>query len=132
MNKVILKGRLTSNPEVRYTDGGMAIARFHLAIDRRKTKDNQDPGADFPSCVAFGKTAEVIEKHTAKGTMILVEGRLQTGSYTGQDGVKKYTTDVILDSFEFCEKKEGAPAPATDADGFMNIPEGLEEELPFN
>ncbi len=129
MNKVILKGRLTSNPEVRYTDGGMAIARFHLAIDRRKTKDNQDPGADFPSCVAFGKTAEVIEKHTAKGAMILVEGRLQTGSYTGQDGVKRYTTEVILDSFEFCEKKEGAPAPA---DGFMNIPEGLEEELPFN
>ena len=134
MNKVILKGRLTSDPEVRYTDGGMAIARFHLAIDRRKTKDNQDPGADFPSCVAFGKTAEVIEKHTAKGAMILVEGRLQTGSYTGQDGVKKYTTDVILDSFEFCEKKsDGQQAePATDADGFMNIPEGLEEELPFN
>ena len=134
MNRVILMGRLTDDPKSQTTQSGMEVARFNLAIDRRKSKDNQDPGADFPSCVAFGKTAEVIRDHLHKGNKIAVEGRLQTGSYTGQDGVKRYTTDVILDSFEFCEKKsDGQQAePSTDADGFMNIPDGLEEELPFN
>lgn len=135
MNRVILMGRLTDDPKTQTTQSGMEVARFTLAINRMKTKDNQDPGADFPSCVAFGKTAETIGNYLHKGNLVAVEGRLQTGSYTGQDGVKRYTTDVILDRFEFCERKtEGQqdPEPSTDADGFMNIPEGIEEELPFN
>lgn len=135
MNRVILMGRLTDDPKTQTTQSGMEVARFTLAINRMKTKDNQDPGADFPSCVAFGKTAETIGNYLHKGNLVVVEGRLQTGSYTGQDGVKRYTTDVIVDRFEFCERKaEGqqAPEPSTDSDGFMNIPDGIDEELPFN
>lgn len=129
MNKVLLIGRLTADPSVRYTQEGMAIARFTLAVDRIKE------GTDFPSCNAFGKTAEFVEKYFKKGMKVALEGRLQTGSYTNKDNVKVYTTDVIAEHVEFCEKKEGnsVPAPADIPEGnFMDIPDGLESELPFN
>lgn len=147
MNKVILMGRLTRDPEVRYTQGEqpMAIARYSLAVDRRFARNNQEgqQTADFISCVAFGKNGEFAEKYLHKGTKIAVEGRIQTGSYTNKDGVKVYTTDVVVESQEFAESKnaqsgnsgsEGGYAnsqqPQADADGFMNIPDGI-EELPF-
>lgn len=147
MNKVILMGRLTRDPEVRYTQGEqpMAIARYSLAVDRRFARNNQEgqQTADFISCVAFGKNGEFAEKYLHKGTKIVVEGRIQTGSYTNKDGVKVYTTDVVVESQEFAESKnaqsgnggsEGGYAnsqqPQADADGFMNIPDGI-EELPF-
>lgn len=146
MNKVILMGRLTRDPEVRYTQGEqpMAIARYSLAVDRRFARNNQEgqQTADFISCVAFGKNGEFAEKYLHKGTKIAVEGRIQTGSYTNKDGVKVYTTDVVVESQEFAESKnaqsgnggsEGGYAnsqqPQAD-DGFMNIPDGI-EELPF-
>ena len=142
MNKVILMGRLTRDPEVRYSQGenAMAIARYSLAVDRRFNRNNQDgQTADFINCVAFGKNGEFAEKYFRKGLKIVVEGRIQTGSYTNKDGVKVYTTDVVVESSEFAESKGGsggntenpAPAPAT-GDGFMNIPDGIDEELPFN
>lgn len=145
MNKVILMGRLTRDPEVRYSQGenAMAIARYSLAVDRRSRRDEGDT-ADFPNCVAFGRSAEFAEKYLRKGTKILVEGRLQTGSYTNKDGVKVYTTEVIVEQQEFAESKNAnqdggssyssAPAPASQpaGDGFMNIPDGIDEELPFN
>ena len=147
MNKVILMGRLTRDPEVRYTQGEqpMAIARYSLAVDRRFARNNQEgqQTADFISCVAFGKNGEFAEKYLHKGTKIAVEGRIQTGSYTNKDGVKVYTTDVVVESQEFAESKnaqsgnggsEGGYAnhqqPQADTDGFMNIPDGI-EELPF-
>ena len=147
MNKVILMGRLTRDPEVRYTQGEqpMAIARYSLAVDRRFARNNQEgqQTADFISCVSFGKNGEFAEKYLHKGTKIAVEGRIQTGSYTNKDGVKVYTTDVVVESQEFAESKnaqsgnggsEGGYAnsqqPQADADGFMNIPDGI-EELPF-
>ncbi len=147
MNKVILMGRLTRDPEVRYTQGEqpMAIARYSLAVDRRFARNNQEgqQTADFISCVAFGKNGEFAEKYLHKGTKIVVEGRIQTGSYTNKDGVKVYTTDIVVESQEFAESKnaqsgnggsEGGYAnsqqPQADADGFMNIPDGI-EELPF-
>ena len=147
MNKVILMGRLTRDPEVRYTQGEqpMAIARYSLAVDRRFARNNQEgqQTADFISCVAFGKNWEFAEKYLHKGTKIVVEGRIQTGSYTNKDGVKVYTTDIVVESQEFAESKnaqsgnggsEGGYAnsqqPQADADGFMNIPDGI-EELPF-
>lgn len=146
MNKVILMGRLTRDPEVRYTQGEqpMAIARYSLAVDRRFARNNQEgqQTADFISCVAFGKNGEFAEKYLHKGTKIAIEGRIQTGSYTNKDGVKVYTTDVVVESQEFAESKnaqsgnggsEGGYAnsqqPQAD-DGFMNIPDGI-EELPF-
>lgn len=146
MNKVILMGRLTRDPEVRYTQGEqpMAIARYSLAVDRRFARNNQEgqQTADFISCVAFGKNGEFAEKYLHKGTKIAVEGRIQTGSYTNKDGVKVYTTDIVVESQEFAESKnaqsgnggaEGGYAnsqqPQAD-DGFMNIPDGI-EELPF-
>ena len=133
MNKVILLGRLTRDPEVRYSQGqeSMAIARFSLAVDRKKTRDG-DQGADFIPCVAFGKLGEFAEKYLKKGTKILYEGRLQTGSYTDKDGKKVYTTDCIAESIEFAESKStGSQAqPQTDENGFMNVPEG-DCELPF-
>jgi len=151
MNKVVLIGRLARDPEVRYSqnDGSMAIARFSIAVDRRRAANNQDAQtADFISCVAFGRTAEFIEKYFSKGNRIGVYGHIQTGSYTNKDGVKVYTTDVVVDEAEFVESKgdgQGAApmggnngfqtpsqAPASAADGFMNIPEGIDEELPFN
>nr|WP_308743098.1 single-stranded DNA-binding protein [uncultured Anaerocolumna sp.] len=139
MNNVSLVGRLTRDPEVRYTDGGSSLARFSIAVDRRFKKEGQ-PDADFPSCVAFGKTAEFIEKYFRQGQRIGLTGRIQTGSYTNNDGVKIYTTDVVVESAEFVESKGSGsqdntnqPEPLTDEDGFMNIPDGIDDdELPFN
>ena len=131
MNKVILMGRLTRDAEVRYSQGdnSLAIARFSLAVDRRYKKDSEEQTADFISCVAFGKTAEFFERFGKKGTKFVIEGRIQTGSYTNKDGQKVYTTDVVVESAEFAESKS---ATSGNADGFMNIPDGLDEELPFN
>ena len=142
MNKVILMGRPTKDPDVRYSQGEnqIAIARFTLAVDRRKSKNNQDPGADFIGCVAFGRAAEFFEKFIRKGTKILVTGRIQTGSYTNKDGQKVYTTDVVIEDAEFAESKKGGEedraardeaALQASGDGFMNIPDGIDEELPF-
>ena len=141
MNKVILMGRLTRDPDVRYTTGEkqMAIARFTLAVDRRRRADAEQT-ADFVSCVAFDKSAEFAEKYLKQGKKIAVTGRIQTGSYTNKDGVKVYTTDVVIEECEFAEGKgvaanAGAVAPSSssaDADGFMSIPDGVEDEgLPF-
>jgi single-strand DNA-binding protein len=134
MNKVILIGRLTKDSETRYTTGAepMAIGRFTLAVDRRGAKEGQQT-ADFISCVAFGKRAEFFEKYGKKGTKFAIEGRIQTGSYTNKDGQKVYTTDVVVDQAEFAEsKKTQEPAQPSPADnGFVNVPEGIYEELPF-
>ncbi|MCM1162095.1 MAG: single-stranded DNA-binding protein [Roseburia sp.] len=146
MNKVILMGRLTRDPEVRYSQGEnpMAIARYTLAVDRRFSRNNDEQTADFIGCVAFGRSGEFAEKYFRKGIKVLVTGRIQTGSYTNKDGVKVYTTDVVVEEQEFAESKnssssqEGgfsggsAPAPMAAGDGFMNIPDGIDEELPFN
>jgi len=139
MNSVNLVGRLTRDPEVRYTDGGLSIARFTLAVDRRFKKEGQ-PEADFPSCVAFGKTAEFIEKYFTKGQRMGLTGRIQTGSYEKEDGTKVYTTDVVAETVEFVESKSSSsgqntmpePSLAETNDGWMNIPDGIDEELPFN
>lgn len=139
MNKVILMGRLTRDAEIRYSQGenSMAIARFSLAVDRRFRKDGEQ-GADFINCIAFKKTAEFLERFGRKGTKFLIEGRIQTGSYTNKDGQKVYTTDVVVENAEFGESKNNQPSndnppPAPmDNDGFMNIPDGIDEELPFN
>ena len=139
MNKVILMGRLTRDAEIRYSQGenSMAIARFSLAVDRRFRKDGEQ-GADFINCIAFGKTAEFYEKFGRKGTKFVIEGRIQTGSYTNKDGQRVYTTDVVVENSEFSESKNNQqnndnPPPAPrDNDGFMNIPDGIDEELPFN
>ena len=139
MNKVILMGRLTRDPDIRYSqgaNGSMAVARFNLAVDR-KFKNDGEQTADFISCVAFKKTAEIIEKHCMQGTKIAIEGRIQTGSYTNKDGNKVYTTDVVVESLEFAESKlsnqtQDRPQPSADSgDGFMNIPNDYEDELPF-
>lgn len=134
MNKVIIMGRLARDPEVHYTQGNepTAIARYTLAIDRR-VKRECEQSADFIGVVAFGRAAEFIEKYCHKGVKLLVTGRIQTGSYTNKDGNKVYTTDVIAEDQEFCESKKTTEeeAPKTDADGFMNVPEGIEESLPF-
>lgn len=141
-NKVILMGRLTKDPDVRYTQGEQpnAIARFTLAVNRQYQRQGDEEQADFISCVAFGGTAEFIEKYFHKGNSILVEGRIQTGSYTNRDGQKVYTTDVMVEKANFTgEKRESqqqaapaAPAPADNGGEFMSIPEGVIEELPFN
>lgn len=137
MNSVQLTGRLTRDPEVRYTDGGMSIARFTLAVNRRFKSEN-GPDADFIRCVAFGKTAEFIEKYFLQGKKMDLNGRIQTGSYTNQEGNKVYTTDIVVENVEFGESKAAqesrggqAAQGAADSDGFMNIPEGIDEELPF-
>lgn len=138
MNKTILIGRSTKDADVRYSQGEkpMAIASITLAVDR-KVKKGEEKVTDFINCKAFGKTAEVIEKYVTKGTKIAVVGRIQTGSYTNKDGQKVYTTDVVIDEMEFCESKnsqqsnnQAAPAPNGDM-GFMNIPDGISDELPF-
>ena len=142
MNKVELCGRLTNDPEVRYSQGekSTAIARYTLAVDRRFKQDGQ-PTADFIPCVAFGKNGEFAEKYLHKGTKVIVIGRIQTGSYTNKDGQKVYTTDVMVEEQEFAESKnasatnnDSAPSnkPKTDSNGFMNIPDGIDEVLPFN
>ena len=146
MNKVILMGRLTRDPEVRYSQGenSTAIARYTLAVDRRFRRDGEQ-SADFIQCVAFGRQAEHAERYYRQGLKVVVSGRIQTGSYTNRDGVKVYTTEVVVEEQEFAESKassdanaggfQSAPAPAPSApagDGFMNIPDGIDEELPFN
>ena len=137
MNKVILCGRLTKDPDTRYggANNDMAVARFNLAVDRRRGKnaDQNQPTADFISCIAFGKTAEVIEKYCHKGIKLIVDGRIQTGRYTNKDGQTVYTTDVVVENFEFAEsaKTEGATSPAPSNDSFVDIPDGVDEELPF-
>lgn len=146
MNKVILMGRLTRDPEIRYsqTSEPVAIARYTLAVDRRFKREGEQT-ADFISCIAFGKAAEFAEKYLHKGTKIVVSGRIQTGSYTNKDGQKVYTTDVVIEEQEFAESKSAGQedreerdrqamqaAGYTDAgDGFMNIPEGVDDLLPF-
>jgi single-strand DNA-binding protein len=146
MNKVILMGRITRDAEIRYTQGekSTAIARFSLAVERRFKRDNDEQNADFISCIAFGKIAEFLEKFGRKGTKFVVDGRIQTGSYNNKDGQKVYTTDVVVENIEFAESKNSsgsggstnqpAPAPSSSSagDGFMNIPDGIDEELPFN
>ena len=134
MNRVILMGRLTRDPDVRYSQGGegsMAVARYTLAVDRRRTRGNEsgnEQTADFINCVAFGKTAEFLEKFGHKGVKFIVEGRIQTGSYTNKDGVKIYTTDIVVENIEFAESKN---AGGSGDSGFGNIPEEMEAEMPF-
>ena len=138
MNKVILMGRLTRDPEVRYSQGerSMAIAKYTLAIDRRKTQQNSDPGADFINCVAFDRAGEFAEKYFRQGLRVLISGHLQTGSCTNKDGQKVYTTDVIVESQEFADSRRdgsGAGSRGSKDDDFMNIPDNVEDEgLPFN
>lgn len=149
MNRVILMGRLTREPEIRYSQGenSMAIARYTLAVDRRGRRDNSDgqQTADFISCVAFGRSGEFAEKYFHQGMRVLISGRIQTGSYVNKDGQKVYTTDVVVEDQEFADSKGAAaggtgsyapasrPAPSEAVgDGFMNIPDGIDEELPFS
>ncbi len=142
MNKVILVGRLTRDPEVRYSSGDkpMAIARYTLAVNRNGKTSEGTPTADFINIVAFGRDGEFAEKYLRKGGRILVEGHIQTGSYTNKDGQKIYTTDVVVERHEFVENKgsatiaESAPAAPSGDSGeeFMSIPENIDEELPFN
>ena len=149
MNKVVLVGRLTRDPEVRYSQGdnATAVARYTLAVDRRFRRDGE-PTADFIPCVIFGRSAEFAEKYFRQGMRVLVSGRIQTGSYTNRDGQKVYTTDIVVDDQEFADSKNSAggngdnggyqptsrSAPTSAVgDGFMNIPDGVEDEgLPFN
>ena len=150
MNKVVLVGRLTRDPEVRYSQGdnATAVARYTLAVDRRFRRDGE-PTADFIPCVIFGRSAEFAEKYFRQGMRVLVSGRIQTGSYTNRDGQKVYTTDIVVDDQEFADSKNASggneggygnsyqqsrPAPSSAiGDGFMNIPDGVEDEgLPFN
>ena len=150
MNKVVLVGRLTRDPEVRYSQGdsATAVARYTIAVDRRFKRDNE-PTADFIPCVIFGRSAEFAEKYFRQGMRVAISGRIQTGSYTNRDGVKVYTTEVIVEDQEFAESKsefeanrgsyqqnsyqQPAPSPGADVgDGFMNIPDGIDEELPFS
>jgi single-strand DNA-binding protein len=144
MNKVMLMGRLTRDPEVRYSQGenSLAIARYTLAVDRRFKRPGEQE-ADFISCVSFGKSAEFAERYLKQGTKLVVTGRIQTGSYTNKEGQKVYTTEVVVEDQEFAESKSSngdsgfqqtsRPAPSQAAgDGFMNIPDGIDEELPFN
>ncbi len=138
MNKVILMGRLTRDPDVRYSsgDGSTAVARYILAVDRRFHRDG-DATADFIGCVAFGRQAEFTEKYLRQGTKIAITGRIQTGSYTNREGRKVYTTDVVVEEQEFAEGKnaerprEQGATPQTNTDGFMTLPDGVDEDIPF-
>ena len=134
MNSVQLIGRLTKDPEVRYTDGGASIARFSIAVDRRFKQEGGE-SADFINCVAFGKTAEFIEKYFTKGKKIALTGRIQTGNYTNKDGQKVYTTDVVVETTEFVESKSVSGANETSpsrSDDFMSIPDNAGETMPFD
>ena len=154
MNKVILMGRLTRDPEVRYSQGAnqTAVARFSIAVDRRFKRDGE-PDADFFNCTAFGRQAEFIERYLHKGTKIVLVGRIQNDNYTNKDGQMVYSVRVMVDEIEFAESRNaasqneggfnggfggnnggfsGAPAASGAGDGFMNIPDGIDEELPFN
>ena len=130
MNKVILIGRLTKDVDVRHT-GETAVARYSLAVDRKYKKDGEQT-ADFINCVAFGKNGEFAEKYLHKGMKIAVTGRIQTGNYKDKDGKTVYTTDIVVEEHEFCESKNNYANAKADSDGFLNIPDGLEDELPFN
>ena len=135
MNKVVLVGRLTRDPEIRYANNekNTCTARFSLAINR-KFKTNGQYESDFPNCVAMGKTAEFVEKYFHKGDMIALDGHIQTGSYTNKDGNKVYTTDVFAENVEFAQSKSDSSNSNNSkpsSDGFMNIPDGIESELPF-
>lgn len=142
MNKVILMGRLTKDPDVRQTQGSnpTTVARYTLAVDRRFKREGDTQTADFIPCIVFGKGAEFTEKYLKKGTKISVAGRIQTGSYTNKDGQRVYTTDIVVEEQEFAESKsssqQGAQAQTTPASNsneeFVNVPEGIDEELPFN
>lgn len=140
MNKVILVGRLTRDPEVRYTQGEnqTAIARYTLAVDRRFKRDGE-PTADFINCVVFGKSAEFAEKYFRQGLRVAISGRITTGNYTNKDGIKVYTTEVTVEEQEFAESKAESEANKTSnqhtapsSDGFINVPDGVDESLPFN
>lgn len=153
MNKVILMGRLTRDPEVRYSQGATqtAVARFSIAVDRRFKRDGE-PDADFFNCTAFGKQAEFIERYLRKGVKVVTSGRIQNDNYTNKDGQMVYSVRVMVEEIEFAESKNAsanngdngyngggymgggnsAPAPSGAGDGFMNIPDGIDEELPFN
>ena len=140
MNKCVLMGRLTRDPEIR-VNNDKTVARFSIAVDRRFKRDGDDQTADFINCVAFGKTAEFVEKYAHKGTKFVVEGRIQTGSYTNKDGVRVYTTDIVVEQLEFAESKSSADgnatgntanSNATTNTSFMDIPDDISEELPFN
>ncbi len=148
MNKVILMGRLTRDPEVRYSQGASAtaVARFSIAVDRRFKREGE-PDADFFNCTCFGKQAEFVERYLRKGTKILTAGRIQNDNYTNKDGQMVYSVRVMVDEIEFAESKNASagsseggytggnfnrPAPSGAGDGFMNIPDGIDEELPFN
>ena len=139
MNKVVLMGRLTRDPEVRYSQGenSTAVAKYSLAVNRR-FKRAGEPDADFINCVAFGRAGEFAEKYFRQGMRICVSGHIQTGSYTNRDGVKVYTTDIVIEEQDFAESKSSdrgasyTAAAQTSSDGFMNIPEDLNEELPFS
>ena len=140
MNKVMLAGRLVRDPEIRYSQSAtpMAIARYTLAVDRKYKKDSEQT-ADFIPCIAFGKLGEFAEKYLRQGVKIIVVGRIQTGSYTNKDGNKVYTTDVVVEEQEFCESRkvqeenqpQSSPYGSVGSDGFMQIPDNVEEELPF-
>ena len=134
MNKVEITGRLTRDPSVRYSQGQnpTCVARFTVAVDRRKSKDSNGPKADFPSCVAFGKTGEFVEKYARKGMKFDITGRLQTGSYDDKNGNKVYTTDVVVEEIEFGESKGSSPVQERPEDGFETVPEDIDDELPFN
>lgn len=148
MNKVVLMGRLTRDPRITYSQGenSMTVARYTLAVDRRFKRQGDSQDADFISCVVFGRGAEFAENYLHQGTKVVVSGRIQTGSYTNKEGQKVYTTDVVIEEQEFAESKKAAeqngggnyqqasrPEPSQAAsDGFINIPDGIEEELPFN
>lgn len=140
MNRVILMGRIVRDPEIRYSQGekSTSIARFSLAVDRKFKQEGQ-PTADFINCLALGKRAEFLEKYCKKGTKLVVEGSWQTGSYTNKDGQKVYTNECLIENCEFAESKNASsennhnPSPSNaSSDGFMNIPDGIDEELPFN
>ncbi len=140
MNKVELMGRLTRDPEIRYSqdEKGTCVARYTLAVDRRFKREGEE-NADFIRCVVFGKQGEAVEKYLAKGRKVAVVGRIHTGSYTNKDGQKVYTTDVIVEEQHFCDWKDRDGGDAQeqgktgeDSNGFMNIPEGIDEEYPFN
>ncbi len=142
MNKVILMGRLTRDPDVRVSTGErpMTVARYTLAVDRRAKRDSNEQTADFISCVAFDRAAEFAEKYLHQGTKVVVTGRIQTGSYTNKDGQKVYTTDIVVEEQEFCESKSAgqglinrSSTNTSVGDGFMNLPDGMDDEgLPFN
>lgn len=135
MNKIIICGRLTKDPEIRSTSGGSSVARYSLAVDRRFKKDG-DPSADFFDCVAFGKAAEFAEKYLQKGTKMLVTGRMEQNNYTNKDGQKVYSWTLIVEEQEFAESKKaaeenGRPAPKSTGDRYVDIADGIEEDLPF-